>query len=495
MPFVKVKQSDRDRLARWKYEPVQFVRECFGAEPDAWQLDALNLLPTRGGIARICLKACAGPGKTAVLAWAGWWFMSLNGTKIDHPKGIALAITGDNLRTNLWPEMAKWQQRSPWLTAAFTHQAEQIFANDSPKDWFLKARSFAQKADAQTQGNTLSGVHSRYVFYLLDETGDMLPAVGRAAEQGLAGTDVGLAIQAGNPTSLSGLLAESSRTWDTITITADPDDPKRTPRVPVEWAREQIAKEPGGRENPWVMSYILGKFPPGGINQLLGQEDVQTAQNRSYMESDFNWAPKTIGVDVARAEGSGADSSVIIRRQGNMCWEPVSFKGIKSHELGDRVAYEINEWHPDAVFVDGTGGYGGGVIDRLHTLGHQRIIDVQFASSATSPRYLNKRMEMWWEMAQWVKMYGQLPKNTQLADDLVTPKYSFQEGSGKMVLESKEQIKKRGKPSPDFADALAVTFHSKIIPQQLVDAVAESQEQARPRHRFNPLGILDRMRR
>jgi hypothetical protein len=48
------------------------------------------------------MQACAGPGKSAVLAWCGWWFLSVQGSRGEHPKGIALSITGDNLKANLW---------------------------------------------------------------------------------------------------------------------------------------------------------------------------------------------------------------------------------------------------------------------------------------------------------------------------------------------------------------------------------------------------------
>ena len=95
----------RANIQRWRQNPVQFVVEQFGVEPDAWQRDALMAFadPTKP---RISMQACAGPGKSAVLAWCGWNFLSCYGDRGEHPKGAAVSVTWDNLRDNLWPEFA-----------------------------------------------------------------------------------------------------------------------------------------------------------------------------------------------------------------------------------------------------------------------------------------------------------------------------------------------------------------------------------------------------
>ena len=84
-------------------------------------------------------------------------------------------------------------------------------------------------------------------------------------------------VQAGNPTHLSGPLYRACTTdrhlWHVITITGDPDNPKRSPRISLEWATQQIAS--WSRESPWVMVNVLGEFPPASIDALLGIEDVE----------------------------------------------------------------------------------------------------------------------------------------------------------------------------------------------------------------------------
>src|SRR5579864_157198 len=92
-----------DNLTRWRKSPVLFVREILGVTPDPWQVDVLNAFPNHQ---RLAMKACKGPGKTAVEAWLAWNFLLTR----KQPKIAATAITGDNLADNLWAEMAKWQQ-------------------------------------------------------------------------------------------------------------------------------------------------------------------------------------------------------------------------------------------------------------------------------------------------------------------------------------------------------------------------------------------------
>lgn len=245
------------RLKSWRENPLLFAWENFRFEPDEWQKDFLQALG--GGynpVRRVAAKACTGPGKTAVLAIAGWHRLSCFGRKNEHPKGAALSITKDNLKDNLWPELSAWQKRSEFLTSQFTWGAERIKSNDHPEDWFLAARSVARDADEEAIGSALSGLHCAFPFILLDETGDMHPTIGKKANQIFTGSPVdALIAAAGNPTSVSGLLYEIFThlrdQWIVFTITADPDDPKRTPRVSIEHARAEINAH--GRDNPWII--------------------------------------------------------------------------------------------------------------------------------------------------------------------------------------------------------------------------------------------------
>lgn len=471
-------EKARARIQDWRRDPVKFVRDCFGVTPDEWQVEAMQHLggdysPAR----RLCMKACTGPGKSATLAWMGWHRLACFAAKGEHPKGAALSITAANLKDNLWAELSKWQQRSPFLKSAFTWTAEKIYANEHPETWFLSARSFAKDANTEAIGRALSGLHSQFPFILLDETGDMPVSVGRAAAQIFTGSPKDAAIiQAGNPTSTSGLLYESctkaSKLWETITITADPDDPKRTPRVSVEHAREMIRTTDGGRDNPWIMATILGLFPPTGFNALFGPDEIDASMARFYRIEEIEHAPIVLGGDVAR---QGDDSSAIGRRQGRQGFPIRTMRIPDTMLVAQQFIREMREHDADAIMVDETGGYGAGVIDAMRMGGHD-VIGVQFAGKAADYRYFNKRSEMYFELAKWVKAGGALPAgDKELKEELCATTYVFQ--GDKFRIIEKELIKAQIGRSPDRADALALTFAFPVVKK--ADAARSRQRNAR----------------
>lgn len=123
--------------------------------------------------------------------------------------------------------------------------------------------------------------------------------------------------------------------------------------------------------------------------------------------------------------------------------------------LATHAATAIERLKPDAVFVDG-GGVGGGVVDRLKMLGY-RVIEVQSGEAAhDDERFINRRVEMWSEMRDWL-VYGCIDNDDALVDDLTGPEYAV-DLKGRMKLESKDSLKKRGLASPDDGDSLALTF-------------------------------------
>lgn len=454
------------RVKSWRENPRRFVWDNFKVECDPWQLEALESLrsseyqPRR----RLCIKSATGIGKSSLLAWLGWWRLSCFGRRAEHPKGAALSGEGrDNLSDNLWAEFSKWQSKSAFLTEAFRWTKQQIYALDHPETWFLSARSYAQDADAEAIGRSLSGLHSEFPFVLLDETGGMPMTVGQKAEQIFTGSvRDGLIAQAGNPTSTSGLLYHVATSgalgWHMISVTADPDDPKRSPRVDINHAREQIQKY--GRDNPWVMSTILGLFPPTALNALLGPDEVEASMHRRVGIDDYQDAQKRIGVDCARF---GDDLTVLFPRQGLMSFKPVEMRNARTHEIAARIGLAKAKWGSELELIDDTGGYGAGVIDSLIQAGHSPV-PVNFSGKAIDPRFLNKRAEMWFGMAEWVKRGGALPNMPELKKELTSVTYAFQ--AGKFRIEDKDLIKKRLGFSPDRADALCLSFSLPELPRQ-----------------------------
>lgn len=456
-------QALANKIRDWRGNVTQFVYENFGFEPDEWQKEVFDVFPSQDpDKIRISMQACVGPGKSFTLACCGWNFISCYGDGVDKPKGAVLAITGQNLQDNLWAEYAKLHKMSPFLEKFFEQNTDRIYQKQHKPDWFISARTFDKKASAADQGRTLSGLHSKFMMIQIDESGDIPAVIGKVAEQAMVQENAVFRklMQAGNPTSLSGLLYAAAKRqrhmWHIVRITGDPEDPKRSPRIDIEWAKAQIALY--GRDDPWIKPAILGEFPDQSINSLLSSDEVENAFKRTYHEDHFNFAQKRIGCDVAL---QGDDETVMFPRQGLVAFSPTMMRTQKPSEIASRLIMAKNRWEADRVYVDNTGGWGSGVIDSYTGAGHAAV-PVEFSGKATDSGFYNRRSEMWWRLAQWVKRGGALPNCPELVAELSEPTYTHK--NGKLIIEPKEKIKERLGRSPDRADALAMTFYDIEMP-------------------------------
>lgn len=451
-------------IAKWRKDAVYGAHKLFGFEPDPAQLEFLHAFNPGRELRRIALKACVGPGKTAVLAVACWLFLATR----PFPKIAATSISWDNLQDNLWPEMAKWQQRSPYLQRKFEWTKTKIFAKEHPERWWMSARAWSKTADKEKLGLTLAGLHEDYTMAVVDESGDVPGAVVDRGESSLStkGGEHWL-LQAGNPTSLEGPLYRACtldrHLWHVIEITGDPDDPNRSPRISMQWAKEQIAKY--GRDNPFVMVTVLGKFPPSSVNSLLGPDEVHAAMSRYYEQSVYHLQPKVIGIDVGRFGGA---RSVIFPRQGQQAFNPVVLRPNRSERdwtgaFAARIVQAHNKWQPDGIFIDASGGWAGGVVDTCRR-GAVDMTEVYVGSTGVDKRYKNRRAEMMFKAAEWVKGGGALPNMPELVREATATTYSFV--NGVFQVEDKDQVKdKLNGESPDLWDAFCLTHVQEVAPK------------------------------
>lgn len=436
-------------IKRWREHPEQMVRDLWKATPDAWQEEGLRAFPTTP---RMALKACTGPGKSTLLAWIGWNFML---TRPNPAVGVT-SISGDNLKANLWTELARWYEKSDLLKQMFEMTKTVISARAAPNTWKLEARTWRKDADPASMGNALRGIHAEYVMWLLDETGDYPDGLLPVCEAIFSGNPKEAHIvQAGNPIKRSGPLWQASSAarhlWKLIEITADPDNPNRTPRVSIEHAREQIKLY--GIDNPYVMVNILGKFPPSDFNALIGPEEVEAAMKRYYRPDVIGAAPRVMGIDVAYM---GDDASVIFCRQGIQSFPMIKQRNINSTQGAGLVSRKWDDWGADAAFIDMSGGFGTGWYDQLQLLG-KAPFGVQFAGEAhEKSRYYNKRAEMYFDAVDWIKRGGALPNSPEITAALTQTTYTFK--GDRLLLEPKESIKAKLGYSPDEADAFVLTF-------------------------------------
>lgn len=462
--------ADEERLAveayrRWRADPVLWVRQVLKVEPDAWQVEALQSVAVNP---RVGLSACAGPGKSALLAWVGLWWLD---THYDA-QAICTSVTRDNLRDGLWKEIASWYGRAPQLQAALELQGQRLVHRERPDTWWMAARGWAKDADATAQATSLGGFHTKHPLFLLDEIGTLPDAVLVTAERIFTGgEETARLVCAWNPETTTGaayrISTRDARRWRVVHITGDPDDPRRSPRVNIEWARQQI--EDWGRDNDWVRVNVLGQFPLRGADNLLGPDDIVRAQGRDTDPRTLANEASIWGLDPARSPNG--DRSVLRERCGIVAFRPHVWRGLDGPELAQRVSHVLNQSkrQPDYLFVD-AGGVGASVVDHLRLLGWQSIlVPVDFAGAPEDVRFHDKNAEMHWRCAEWVRKVGCLPLDCAvLASELTSRTFAYK-ARGKRTayaVEAKQDLKDRGLPSPDEADALALTFAASHVPKR-----------------------------
>lgn len=478
-------------MRRWQHEPWTYARQVHGFEPEPYQDEFLHALvgldvdgtplPPEQCHQRLALVACKGPGKSAVLAIAMWWF------KVCFPdsKVVATSITFPNLQANLWTELAVWQRRSGLLMAAYDHTEETIYERGRADVSYMLALAWERSANPEQMANNLAGLHANFIMAVADESGGISRAAFGALDGVLANHKpeegrIAFLLQAGNPTTVNGPLYDAATTqrahWWVKHITADPDRPDRAQRVSIEWARAQIAMHPGGREHPWVMVNVLGEFPPGGANNLIALAECQKAEARTVRPELWMQSPRVMGVDIARF---GDDETALCFRQGLMMFKFRCFRNQDLMQTAGQVAISIDRWKPHAVFCDVT-GLGAGVVDRLVQLRYA-VTAVDNGAKALGFTHIewklkNRREECWWQYADWLKR-GCIPKDSQLVADSVGPTYKFA-ADNRLELESKKDMKKRGLPSPNRGDAAALTF-AEPVPHTGLRSVADRVEEDR----------------
>lgn len=212
-----------------------------------------------------------------------------------------------------------------------------------------------------------------------------------------------------------------------------------------------------GKDKAWLVDQEFPNcaaeaFITATEDPFIDPNDVMEAVNSDYYDRS---GPLIVGVDPAE---EGKDRTVIAFRRGRVAPRFEKFQKKKPMEVAGIVARIIKEKDPDAVFIDKI-GIGSGIVDRLHELGFDRVFGVNSGMAAEDDEtYANKRAEMWGRIRTWLQDGPvRLPNEPELISDLCAPKYRY-DSKGRYLIEKKEDMKKRGQRSPDYADALGLTF-------------------------------------
>ena len=442
--------------------PVAFARDVLGVELWSKQVEVLEALTEHR---RVAVKAGNGLGKGFCAAVAMLWFVH---THQDGAIALSTAPTFRQVRHILWRQV-----RRLYRPAAPTLGGKMLDTR-----WEISDDRYALGLSAEGAGQ-FQGFHSPNMFIVVDEAEGVSDEIYEAIEAVM--TSAGpLLLLIGNPTTTTGAFRrafyEEREIYRNITISALDSPNVQAGQVVIPglvtpgWVAER--QQIWGADSSVYRARVLGDFPEQGQDSLLRLSDVEAAVQAGAAMAERprpNLPPDgaaadgdgadeadtvVLAVDVARF---GADRSVILRRRGDLVEEIQVFRGMDTMALTGRVVAAIREHQPSEVRVDEI-GVGAGVVDRLRELGH-RVRGVNVARKARQDgKFVNVRAEAYWNLRdRFVAGRIALPADNALVSELTALRYEV-DSANRVKMESKDNLRNRGAPSPDLADALMLAF-------------------------------------
>lgn len=410
---------------------------------------------------RLAVASGRGIGKSALVSWLILWLLS---TKLGSTI-IVTANTEQQLRSRTWAELGKWLTlsiNSHW----FTKTATAI----KPAQWFEKSLIEDLKIDtgyyyAQSQlwseenPDAFAGIHSSYGVCLIMDEASGIPSPIYSVAEGFFSepTKNRYWFTFSNPRRNSGPFYDSFHSkksfWTTEQI--DSRSVEGTDKSLFQKMLDQY-----GEDSTVARVEVLGEFPKSDDDTVIPLDIIRSAVNRDVDLTPSD--PIVWGLDVARF---GGDNSALCVRQGNTVLSIESFESMDLMQLCGVIKNKYDECvameRPQEVLVDVI-GLGSGVVDRLREL-NMPVRGINVAESpSTKKTYLNLRAELWFKIKDWfIQRDCKIPDDDEFVNELASPGYKYT-SSGKIKIESKEEMRKRGIKSPDKADAFALTMASGV---------------------------------
>jgi len=427
-------------ILAYRDKPVDFVKNVLGAKPLPWQEEFLAAIAK--GERRISVRAGHGVGKSTACAWALIW----HATTRFPQKSVLTAPTAAQLFDALYSELKAWVNKLPeFLRSLFDIFSDRIQLKDAPESSFISART-----SSNDRPEALAGIHSEHVLLVVDEASAVPESVFEAAAGSMSGHSA-TTILISNPTRNTGLFYKThhdlASDWYRIHVSC-----LNNPLVSSDFVRQ--IKATYGEDSNAFRIRVLGEFALSDDDTLIAAELIDAAMGRD-VTTDGN-ADLIYGLDVARF---GTDRTALCKRKGNTVLEVKSWGGLDLMQTVGAVVNEAKIDGPYEICVD-TIGLGSGVADRLREMGYN-VRDVNVSeSSAMNPNANKLRDELWLSLRDWLGARSvKIPKDETLRHELAAPRYTFT-SSGKIVVESKDSLRKRGMRSPDLADSMCLTFAS-----------------------------------
>ena len=452
--------------------PRTWIRERLGESTWSKQDEILRLLVSHR---RVAVPSCYASGKSWLAARICVWWID------NHPAGeafvVTTATTGSQVKAILWRELGRAHARGQlpgrlnqtewWLPVpVLDKEGNQQRDADGQPVYKEEIVAFGRKP-ADMDPTAFQGIHARYVLVVIDEAAGVPDPLQDAAE-GLVANENSRLLLIGNPEDGTGRFAKAclpGSGYQVVRIPAFATPNFTGEHVPPAVAEQLVSRiwveekrKAWGEDNPMWKAKVEAEFPESGEDQLIPVAWIRRAQERELPES----GPCELGVDV----GGGADKNVVCKRTGGRAriirrnTEPDTMKS-----CGNLIS-DIRTHKATVAKVDYI-GIGRGMVDRAREQG-QPVIGINVAESPEERReykhddeeaYLNMRAEGYWNLREQFRLdaVDLDPYDEDLAAQLVAIKYK-RTSKGQIQIESKQEMKRRLKRSPDDADALMLAF-------------------------------------
>lgn len=447
LDFDFASYRSRDELQSFlsQYSGHEWCRQQFKA-------GTLTLDPSRSP-QREALQSVANPGryvfrwpnsagKTVMGALACIWFLDC------YPDGVVVTTAGTwgQVCDQLWREIPYWADEAEGDLVFHTEEMNLTGVSVDDK-WYATAR-------ASSRESTFEGVHSKYVMVLFDEGKAIDKGIYDAARRILRGSEstiwwIALSTP-GSPTGPFYKINQSPR-WEVHTHSA-----YETTRLNLSEIHADAVEL--GEDSPLFVSMNLAQFPRSSEDTILPLSDLQSIvygseQAEENLQRIYEQEPRRrIGIDVARF---GDDETVISLAAMGACEQMEGWNKKATTETVGRTRRRLQDWgiRDEIVAVDDT-GVGGGVTDMLEELGVTVFPVRNNMPAERDDYYVNWITEAWFRY-KWLIENGLavLPDDKQLLNQLASRRYEYT-SSGRLKVEGKKKMKKRGMDSPDRAESL-----------------------------------------
>lgn len=494
-----------NKFIQWRGNWCLFAKEVLQVNLDKEQQEVLTAIQNNS---RISVAAGTARGKDFVAAVAALCFLYLTpkwdakGNLIENTKVALTAPTDRQIENVMVPEFTRLHQKAKFLPGRLVgHDIRTDY-----KEWFLTGF----KADDKNT-EAWSGFHAVNTMFIVTEASGIPELVFNAIEGNLQGNS--RIVLLFNTNTSTGYAANSQREPGWVKFRLDcltaPNVINKNNEIPgqinYDWVNDKVIRwctriektdfNEGEGDFIWECSYyrpndlfrikVRALFPKVSEDTLIPLDWVQLANDR-YMQLSIVERKKgsKLGVDVA---GMGRDSSVFIDRFENIVSsiEALQSAGVANHmAIAGKILNVLKNDAEAKAYID-TIGEGAGVFSRLQELNIDNAYSCKYSEAAKDGNggllndisgvyeFVNMRAYLYWCVRDWLnpvnKTNACLPPLDELTQELTETKWKFR-SDGKIIIEQKEELKKRLKRSPDYADALANTFYPEDAKKIYADA-------------------------